>query len=268
MKILFYSLALSTLFAVGCQSDAPLPAETSRRLDRFVDTWEILDLGVQHRREVRYKYNSSGNVSDYTVYNWKPNSNTLVKEHYFEFNYDGSQVRVIRGYLPGANSPYIEYNYEYHADGNISRIRENNYAAGVSSVANFYYDASHQAIRVVYTYSNGGGFEYEFEYVDGNILSDKETRGSELCRSGQYTYDNHINPFNNLGYVDYLLSNISVNNKLSENVNHIACSFPTLVPDTYSYEYDSKGYPTLAIINYNSSGNASRTRRKFFYHNY
>ncbi len=103
-----------------------------------------------------------------------------------------------------------------------------------------------------YTFSNGGSFEYEFNMSGGNVVTDKTTRGSQLCSDGQYTYDDGINPFKNLGYTDYLLTNLSANNKLSENTNYINCSFPSFIPESYSYEYDDRGYPTLITTFYKS----------------
>lgn len=76
-------------------------------------------------------------------------------------------------------------------------------------------------------------------------MTDRTTRGLQLCGDGHYTYDNDINPFSNFGYTDYLLTNLSINNKLSENVNYINCAFPSFIPSSRSYAYNDSGYPTL-----------------------
>ena len=114
-------------------------------------------------------------------------------------------------------------------------------------------------------FSNGGSFEYEFHMSDGNVVTDKTTRGSQVCSDGQYTYDDHINPFKNLGYTDYLLTNLSANNKLSEDINHINCSFPSFIPESYSYEYDDRGYPTLITTFYKSGSTVTRSQMEIFY---
>jgi hypothetical protein len=99
--------------------------------------------------------------------------------------------------------------------------------------------------------------------TDGNVITDKTTRGSQLCSDGQYTYDDHINPFKNLGYTDYLLTNVSMNNKLSESVNHVNCAFPSFIPESYSYQYNDGGYPTLITTLYKSGALVST--KEIFY---
>jgi hypothetical protein len=78
-----------------------------------------------------------------------------------------------------------------------------------------------------------------------------------------YTYDTKINPFNALGYLDYQLLNFSANNKLTENVNYVDCSFPALIPDTFSYQYNEQGYPTILTTTY--KGSQLKSERKFYY---
>jgi hypothetical protein len=193
-------LLLSLVFW-GCQSDEAITAHEPK-LDYYVESYDIPDLGFQPQLKVTYEYNSSG--------------------------------------LPDAVNPYLEYTYEYLPDGRVSKIKETNTSIGINSEANFAYDQTNQSTKVSYTFSNGGSFEYEFHVSDGNVVTDKTTRGSQLCSDGQYTYDGRINPFKNLGYTDYLLTNLSANNKLSENTNYINCSFPSFIPETYSYEYDGR----------------------------
>jgi len=284
MKTFFCAVILLTLISVGCENDELLLAPDAsgqpdhydaprqpdhyggaRRLDYYTESFEMPGSEFQPQTKVQYEYDSAGRVSKYTAYGFNLDSNSLEEQRYFVFSYKSEQVHKIMGYLSDATSPYLEYSYEYLPDGRITKIEEDNHAAGVTSEANFHYDNPNQVIRVLYTYSNGAGFEYEFKYIGENILSDKVTRGSELCSNGQYTYDGHINPFSNLGYWDYTLTNLPVNNRLTENVNHVNCSFPSLVPESYSYEYDAQGYPILAIVNYKSGRNPIRGRKEFFY---
>jgi len=63
--------------------------------------------------------------------------------------------------LPGV-PPFVRDVYQYQQDGRVSKIAEDNYAAVLTSEANFIYNAADESIRVNYTYSNGQGFEYEF----------------------------------------------------------------------------------------------------------
>src|SRR5690606_19304582 len=118
------------------------------------------------------------------------------------------------------------YSYEYMPDSRVSKIKEINTAAGINSEATFDYQAD-DIIKVAYHFSNGNGYQYEFNYSDRNILTDKTTRGAQHCSDGHYSYDNYKSPFQTLGYVDFLLFNLSVNNKVTESVNYVGCAFPT-----------------------------------------
>ena len=174
-----------------------------------------------------------------------------------------TQVSKINGYLPDVPNPYLEQTYEYFPDGRVSKIKETNGSTGLNSEANFVYDDAHQSTKVFYTFSNGGSFEYEFNMSGGNVVTDKTTRGSQLCSDGQYTYDDGINPFKDLGYTDYLLTNLSANNKLSENTNYVNCAFPSFIPESYSYEYDDRGYPTLITTFYKSAATYQKSKGNF-----
>ena len=97
----------------------------------------------------------------------------------------------------------------------------------------------------------------------GSIKSDKTTRGSTLCSQGTYDYDKGINPFSHLGYVDFLLRNYSINNRIAEQVDYIGCSFPSFIPEFTDYNYDGDGYPTTATKHYKETDVESITR--YFY---
>jgi hypothetical protein len=258
-------LAWIILCSCGEEGAPVIPDNNGKILDYYIESFEFLDLGSNPQVKVVYDYDASGELTRYTVFGYSTDSQSLEEFSYFNFSRKNDRVDSIKGYFHEAVTPYIEYAYQYLADGRVSKITENNYAAGVNSEANFSYNPGSEIIKVAYTYSNGAGFNYEFDYSNGNILSDKTTRGSQLCSEGQYTYDQHVNPFNNLGYVDYTLTSLSVNNRLTESLDYVDCSFPSLVPEAYSYEYDSKGYPTAVTTFYKSDSDIKRSRREFFY---
>jgi len=269
MKIRLFALSLLiTLVFTGCKDDevTPVPVTPAEiKLDYYIESYDVPGLGFVPQMKVSYEYNETGKISKYTVLSYHPDSGSLAEVRYFVFSYVLNRVDNIKGFLAGANSPYVEYSYEYLVNDAVSKIRENNYAAGVNSEANFSYNAANNSIKVAYTFSNGGSFEYEFNYESENILNDKTTRGAQLCSNGQYTYDQHINPFRNLGYVDYMLNNLSVNNKLTEAVSYVACAFPTLVPVSYAYEYNEGGYPTFVTTSYKSGSAITAARKEIFY---
>ncbi len=264
-----YTFTLVTaLISAGCQNDEVNPTSqdtTTPKLDYYTEAYDVPGLGFVPQTKVSYDYNDAGKVSKYTVFSYNTDSGSLEYLRSFVFSYVNNRVDKIRGYLAGSASPYVEYSYEYLINDNVSRVTESNHSAGINSEANFSYNVVNNSIKVAYTFSNGASFDYEFNYDSENIQNDRTTRGSQVCSDGQYTYDQHTNPFSNLGYVDYMLNNLSVNNILTEAVNCVGCSFPTLVPVSYSYEYDDKGYPTEVTTLYKSGSSVTMVQKEIFY---
>jgi len=247
---------------IGCHEDEANPKVIT--LDYYEEMFDIPDLGFQPQNKTVYDYDFAGRLRRSTFFSFDLDAETMVEQRHFVFSYVGGKVDKIEGFLTNSTSPYIEYAYQYQ-DARVTKITENNYSAGVNSVATFSYPSAN-VIRVAYEFSNGGSFDYEMFVEGNNILKDKTTRGAQLCSDGEYTYDKHPNPFNTLGYVDYLLSNVPVNNKLTENVSYVACAFPNLKPETYEYVYNSEGYPTEVTTTYVSDDDvAPKSTRKFFY---
>ena len=261
MKLSAVLLLLACLIS-GCREDEENPKIIT--LDYYEETFEIPDLDFLPQNKTTYDYDFAGRLTSYTFYSFDPVTETMVEQRRFVFSYADDNVDKIEGFLTAATSPYIRYSYQY--DGTrVKKITENNYSAGINSEATFSYPSGDN-ISVSYQFSNGGSFNYEMTIEGNNILSDKTTRGSQLCSNGDYTYDQHPNPFNALGFVDYLLTNISVNNKLTENVSYVSCAFPNLKPESYEYVYNSDGYPTEMTTRYAAIDNVVPTStKKFFY---
>lgn len=259
-------LSVSILFLagmiLGCGKDEEVvPPDV--KLDYYIESFNLSGLGFVPQLKIDYDYDNSGRLMKYTLYSYDPTLKIFIEQRHVEFSYVNEKVEKIKVLLANSNELYAEYSYQYLPDSRVSKITEDNKGAQVTSEANFTYNGD--SAKVAYQYSNGGSFEYRFLYANKNILGDKTTRGSFLCSKGQFTYDQNKNPFSKLGYVDYLLSNLSDNNKLIENVSYVACSFPTLVPESYSYVYDNNGYPTESTTTYKSSGNSAKSQKKFFY---
>jgi hypothetical protein len=263
MKIFIFLLALLAMLTFStCEEERVVT--TDNGLKYYIESFDLSGLGFEAQLKVTYEYNQDGRLEKYAVLSYNTDTHTMNELRYFVFAYSNQNVEHIKGYLSGASEPYVEYAYQYLPDSRIQNITENNYSAGINSTATFAY-AENNSVKVAYVFSNGGFFEYEFDFATGNILADKTTRGSQLCSTGQYTYDHFRNPFHDLGYVDYLLTGLSVNNKLTEDVEYVACSFPSLIPESYTYEYNDKGYPITVTTLYRSDGSAARSKKEFFY---
>ncbi len=212
MKRYIYTVPLLSVLILGSCQDDEIITQKEIKLDYYVESFDIDDFGTTPQLKVAYEYETSGRLRKYTVLSSNQNTSAFDEQRYFAFSYANVKVEHIKGYLPTGNSPYIEYSYQYLPNDDVLKIIENNHTTGINSDANFTY-AENGAVKVSYVFSNGGSFEYEFDFASENVLSDKTTRGSTLCSDGQYTYDQYNNPFKNLGYVDYLLTNLSVNNR-------------------------------------------------------
>ena len=266
----FYCFLLLILGAFGCGSDESIPVNEptigkTSQLDYYVDSYDLPGPGFEPQLKITYEYNSSGSLSRYHVLTYSPTSKSFDEQRYFDFFYSDTLVTEIVGFVPGSTKPILRHVYEYFPDGRVSKIKETNTPSGINSHANFVYDDTNHSTKVSYTFSNGGSFQYEFYMTDGNMVTDKTTRGAQLCSDGQYSYDDHKNPFGELGYTDYLLTNVSANNKVSENINHVGCSFPSFIPVSYSYEYNDRGYPTLMTTFYKSGSGIGKSKREIFY---
>jgi len=180
------------------------------------------------------------------------------------FSYDGKKVSKIVTTLNG--NPYSEYRYEYGVENKIFETLHfsNDLMWTVTFTNNF--DSS--KVNVNYSLSNGNSFSYGFDVSYKNIVSDKTVQSGQICNQGSYLYDKNINPFRHLGYVDFNLQNWSASNKLTEHVEYLACSFPSLIPLAYYYTYDKDGYPVKKFTKYKSGANqnsAYHTSVDFYY---
>lgn len=254
-------IILLAAIVVGCDESEVAPKTV--QLDYFTEAFDMPGLGFQPQSKTSYEYDNTGKLTRYRFFGFEPTASTLIEQRHFDFTYTDGNLEKIEGFLTDATTPYIKYTYQYNG-AKVAKITENNYAAGINSEAVFSSPTS-TSIKVAYTFSNGGSFEYEFVTDGLNIVSDKTTRGAQLCSDGEYTYDQHPNPFKTLGYVDYLQLNVSSNNRLTEEVNYVGCAFPTLIPESYEYTYNSDGYPVEVTTKYKSNDVMMKSVKKFYY---
>jgi hypothetical protein len=217
------------------------------------------------QQKVSYAYNAFGKPEKMTVYGYSAETNSFTEDRYFLFTYSGNRVVKLAGYHAATHEHYIEDHYEYLTNGNVSKISEQNYGAGTETEVTFTYNYTDRVIYASYSLSNGQGFTYEVFYDHKNIETDRTSRSGSLCSRGEYAYDKNINPMKHLGYVDFLLRNYSINNRMTEDVQYLACAFPTLIPERYGYVYDADGYPTEATTYYASNTGIWEAKTQYFY---
>jgi hypothetical protein len=211
---------------------------------------------------VEYEYRADGKVDKMKIYGYVDSLKTFKEQRYFQFTYADGKVSKLSGFHVGHIAPYLEDFYTY-TNGKVTKIQEVNYAGGLTTDLEIGYFEAQGFVTASYTSSNNTSFVYQFNYSNGNIVSDKTSRFGILCNTGTYTRDKNINPMAHLGYTDFFFRNLSVNNKTAENVTYTGCAFPTLIPESYVYVYDPEGYPTEEKTIYKSSNLVMTT--KYYY---
>ena len=109
---------------------------------------------------------------------------------------------------------------------------------------------------------------YYMQIENGNLAEGNKVTSHHSSESIKYRYDMNINPFRHINWPDLYLSHQSKNNVVvsahtSSNTN------PGAVPSSYSYTYDSDGYPKELITTYKDGlyGNYLYTTKTVFtYH--
>jgi hypothetical protein len=273
------TMTISRATMLNSRADGPSPvtyilsgATPARKISHTVNYFERADpmnpgsKYFEPDSKVEYQYGLNGKIEKIIYSSYSLATTNFIAQQYFKFMYDGNHPVEISGYESSSNQLTVQTFYSYGPDGNLSDMLQKNYSSQVNSNVHLSYLAN-AVVRAEYKFSNGGSFEYEFTNPLKSVTADKTTKGSELCNMGAYTNDKNINPLKHLGYVDFTFGEFSINNRLTENVNYLACSFPSLIPESNSYEYDVYGYPTSQIKYYkkNSAGVQAKSQTKYFY---
>jgi hypothetical protein len=213
---------------------------------------------VDTQRKTEYSYDEQGNLNG--VQEKFFNSETLAFEsqYYRTFEYENNRVKKMSRYWSSDNSLMEETTYQYNGSGYVTAMIFKSDQTGITSNVALTYDFTSGIVIATYSNSNGTGFSYQFTYETKNITTDKVTQNGSICEEGIYTYDKNINPYKNLGYVEYVLTNFSINNRLTESVDY-KCSFPSLVPVSFEYTYNDNGYPIKSTTNYQGGAKANYT---------
>ncbi|MEJ1237380.1 hypothetical protein WBG78_04565 [Chryseolinea sp. T2] len=210
-----------------------------------------------------YQYNNDGTLASTIQYQYSSANNSFVISGNSRFTYQSGRVSKIETFNANRTTPSETTIYAYDEQNRPIQIQHRPQPSGISTEVTLQYSFGGRVVNTIYKSSNGQQFEYSLVNELGSIKSDKTTRGDALCSEGTYSYDKGINPFSHLGYVDFLLRNFSINNRITEQVQYVGCSFPSFIPEFTDYNYDGDGYPASATKHYKESDVESITR--YFY---
>jgi hypothetical protein len=202
-----------------------------------------------------FEYDEAGRLTTIRGLEYNSLTHSFDEKSYSTVSYEYNRVATIDGYSSADDMRFMTIRYEYLTNGSVSKIEQDNIEAGVIGNVTLTYPTP-SSIVATYTQSNGNDFQQTISYVFKNAVTDEVSKGGQQCSNSVYTFDKKINPFRHLGYLDFFLSNLSVNNKTDEQIQHVGCSFPELTVESYTFKYDELDYPTEKITSYKNGRKA------------
>ena len=102
------SYLLLSFVVWNCHSEEAITTHEPK-LDYYVESYDIPDLGFQPNLKIVYEYNSSGKLSKYIVSSYHPDLDSFHELRHVDLIYsDNAVVSKILGYLPGKLNTYLE----------------------------------------------------------------------------------------------------------------------------------------------------------------
>lgn len=228
------------------------------KLSTMTYHYELTPGAVDGQRKTEYTYDGSGKLNGVQEKFYNTETMAFESDYYRTFDYENNRVKKMSRYWSSDNSQMEETTYQYNGSGYVTEMVYKSYQTGITSNVELTYDFDSGIVAATYSNSNGTGFSYQFTYQNKNITTDKITQNSGICEEGIYTYDKNINPYKHLGYVEYVLTDFSINNRLTESVTY-KCAFPELIPVSFEYTYNTNGYPTQSTTFYQGGAKAKYT---------
>lgn len=130
----------------------------------------------------------------------------------------------------------------------------------------YYYNQSNLLVKMVQQNTvNQLSFTTDYTYdASGNVVELRFYYGNQLNYTSTSTYDNKINPWNNLkNWLNYDAT-VNKNNSLNSNVvyvNNILMNSET----SSTHLYDSDGYPISSIIKYYANNDSTIINQTYQY---
>jgi hypothetical protein len=254
MKFAGFTLSIVLLILASCSSHDPQPETTgdTHRLSS-VSTYQQDENSFKLIDATTYSYSDQGRLESslYSFYNASTQQFTPFSRKAFTHDSQG-RVTLIEATIINTD---VEESvlYRYRADGTLASMH---FSSNVDAdVAVSYLPGD--TLQAVYLYSNGTSFTYRAFMKDGNPEYEKTINAdNKISDESAKTFDDHINPYSLLGYIDYVFINYSKNNPLHTTSQYYE-SFPTAIPESYEYTYNDAGLPLTQIVTF-KSGDATR----------
>lgn len=194
-----------------------------------------------------YFYSSNNLLQEIKNYQRSTQASGLHLTNIYKFIYSGITLDTVHRYAPDNSS--TGYTAFFYNAGRVSAMDNKSYDQQSGAALDYDQSGGNDLVNVDYLYDNGSGLKYRMKLFNGNKIYDDSRSSMGHSETGNYEYDDYINPKYHLGYPDMYFSNTSKNNVVN-TVKEFAGAYPSVVPYKYEYSYDADGYPTQVYISY------------------
>lgn len=200
-----------------------------------------------------YLYTNSGKLDVINHYR-KAADHSSFLEMKEEITYENNRISQIRK----SKNNHVSF-YTYKDNGKLNEIRYTDNEGKTTGKVN------HLNLPNQNNYSIGAVFEstkyyykqhYSYELLGGNVFQYTYATSHGDSESTNYEYDFGINPFIHLQLPDLGFVNLSKNNVTKRYATYII-DIPQFDAYSYSYVYDSEGYPIEIYTKYRVPGTAT-----------
>lgn len=217
-------------------------------------TYQLVNDSYQPQTRTIYQYAANGSINQIQLYKKRPDlSNYLAETENFE--YSGNKVQRIKRYNE-ANTLIETTGFSYGTDGKLVHV--SNLAGNNQTQATVQYTVLGGGTGISGNHLISANYQYSFlpysMYYNMSIQGGVVRQSTKATTHGNseaahYQYDYSINPFIHLSVPDLYLSNYSKHNKVAEQKTYVG-HYPVSAPYSFSYTYDSDGYPVELITKY------------------
>ncbi len=202
----------------------------------------------QQQSKTDYYYHDNGNLRKIDFYQKKPEVWELQLTWIDHFSYTGNKVKNIRR-TNGAGQDAIQTSFSYHAAGFLEHIHQSGFGNETYAYIAGPVNAENGEVTIDYLFSNGQAMTYNMTFRNGNKVEETATGSTGAGEGGEFTYDQNVNPYNQMNWPDLYLRNLSKNNRTLENKGYTG-SIPSVIPYRTVFTYDEDGYPVQMIKSY------------------
>jgi hypothetical protein len=230
-----------------CDEPEPTPDPTASRVST-VSLYNRDGQGVFNLSTVtNYFYSDATRLERTESSLFNSSTQQLIPYAKTTFTYNGSgRLSLLEAVVTGT-SVKESVEYQYDNTGRVTHMAVDNSNAIPDVDISITYETG-DTLKAVYQYDTGDSFTYKAFVKEGNIAYEKTIKdGNRLSTEFANRFDDHINPFYSLGYIDPMFTNYSKNNKLSvASQYHIGTAEGQ--PEFYDYTYNEAGLPLTQLV--------------------